>query len=285
MKKPFKITLICVLVVVLLAGTTFTVIYFCSPKGQSRSEIEIVKTADNTYLNGENKDIANCSPMESLFILAFNLKNINSYYATVSGVVDAGITKQKVSGEKYKSGEEYLYVSRSTSFFKSTANRFFIENDAVLIQNKKPKTDGYEDFAARYSFNDYIKEYGTDFRELSNYELNENTIINAEFVSVVDGIYTFNYEIDAEKGVEYYRVNMYKMGDLSALPTFKKSKLKVEMTGNFLPVSITQTDEYSVNMGFTVSCKSELVEKFEKVNDSMIVIPEREFFRSQLGGV
>lgn|GEM_PF-2995432 len=285
MKKPLKITLVIVLVLALSAGATLAIIYFCRPKGQSRSEIDVT-LADNTYIEDNTKNIADCSPTESLFILASNLKKLNSYYACISGEVDAGITKQTVSGEKYKLGGASLYVSRSTSSFKKTANQIFIEADVVLVRNGDLNTNVYEDTADKYALSDYLEEYGTDFRELSNYELNGTTITKAELISAVGGKYSYRYEIDVATGVKGYRVNMYKMGGLSELPTFKKSTLEVTMTENFMPVSVTQIDEYSVvYFGIIpIDCTSTLVEEFEKINDDTVEIPEAEFFKSKLDG-
>lgn len=282
MKKPLKITLISIFIFLLLAGATLTVFYFCRPKGQSRDEIEI-KPPDNTYIADNTKTIEDCSPTESLFILASNLKGLNSYYASISGEVDTGgIYTQNVSGEKYIAGENSLYVSRSTSALKKTANQIFIKNDSVLVRNGDPTTNVYEDTVQKYAFGDYLNEYGIDYRELSNYALNENTITKAELISDTDGIYTYRYEINVETGVNGYRVNMYKMGGLSKFPTFIKSTLEVSMTEDFMPVSVTHIDEYTVNMFLTFNCTSRLIETFEKTNDASIVIPEYDFFAAKL---
>lgn len=282
MKKPLKITLITVLVVAVLGGAAFTVYYFLRPKGQSREEINL-SPVNNTYVAYNGQNIAKCSPQESLFILAYRVKNLNSYSTTLSGEVNAGgIYKQNVSGEKYKVNKDALYVSRSTSLLKSTADQLFISKNTALVRKGNPKTNVYEDTATAYPLSQYFEEYGTDFRELSNYELNENTIKSAELVSAENGIYTFRYEIDIETGVNAYRVNMYKMGGLTELPTFSSSTLIAAMTEDFMPVAITQIDEYSITMGLTLPCKSTLTEKFEKINDAMAVIPEYEFFKARL---
>ena len=84
--------------------------------------------------------------------------------------------------------------------------------------------------------------------------------------------------------MDAYRVNMYKMGGLSELPTFYKSTLEVSMTENFMPVSVKQIDEYTVNMFLTLNCRSSITERFEKLNDDSVVIPEYEFFGEKLVG-
>lgn len=284
MKKPLKITLIVVLSLVIAVGAVLTIMYFARPKGQARSEV-VITPANNTYIDNNTKDIADCSPTESLFILAYNLKTLNSYYTVISGEVDAGITTQTVSGEKYKSGQDALYISRSESWFKSTSNRFFIENNAVLIIDGELDVNSDKNKLTKYNYTAFIQQYGTDFRELSNYELNVNTITKAELLSSDGGLYTYRYEIDVEKGVNNYRVNMYKMGGLSELPTFSKSTLEVVMTADFMPVSVKQEDEYKAYMGLlAVSCTSTLIETFERINDGALTIPELEFYKSNLNG-
>ena len=281
MKKPLKITLIVILVIVLLTGGVFAGLYFFREKGQTREDINI-DPADNTYID-DDKNIADCTEMESLFIFAAKLKKINSYYATVSGEVDAGgIYKQTIGGEKYKSGEDAFYNSYSKSLLKNTAEQIFIERDVVLVRKGDHSSNVYEDSATKYDLGDYLYEYGTDFREVSNYELNEKTIKKGELVSVSDGVYTFRYEIDVETGVNAYRVNMAKMGDLSELPIFIESTLEVAMTEDFMPVTVKQTDKYSINMIITLNCTSTLVETFERFSDGAEIIPEFEFFKSRI---
>ena len=85
-----------------------------------------------------------------------------------------------------------------------------------------------------------------------------------------------------QTGVDAYRVNMYKMGGLTELPTFTKSTLTVSMTADFMPISVTQIDEYSINMILTLSCVSTLTETFERIDDVSVSIPELEFFKSKM---
>ena len=115
MKKPFKIILTVVLSLALLAGATLTLMCFLRPKGQSRSDVVITPT-NNTYISDNTKEISDCSPTESLFILAYNLKNLPSYYSTVSGEVDASLTTQKISGEKHSGNHAEIGCGRFVYF-------------------------------------------------------------------------------------------------------------------------------------------------------------------------
>lgn len=285
MRKSLKISLIVALSLILIAAIVLVCLQIFKTKGQSRDEIN-VKPSENTEKEAEETTkIEDCSPLESLFILVGNLKKITSYSATVSGEVIVGGLNytQSVSGEKYISDGKSLYVSRSTSFLKNMAKQLYIENDTALVRNGNPKTEKYDDTVTRYTLDDYFKEYGIDYRELSNYTLNENTITKATLVSANDGVYTYEYEIDVETGVDGYRVNMYKMGDLFSLPTMKKCTLTVSMTSDFMPVAVTQKDEYSVDyVLLEAECVSTLTETFENINDEFIEIPDNEFFTEHL---
>ena len=282
MKKPLKIVLIVFAALTAAATITLFCLYLFGDKGEKRDDVVIQPDANKIIGYDETLNIDDCSPAESLFILAGRIKNLQSYQAAISGEVKTGIVNQEVSGAKYVTGGKSLYISRSVSKIKQLAKQIYIQGDTVLVRNGNAKTDVYENEVARYTLSEYLNEYGNeygnDYRELSNYTLNENTVKNATFVSVKDGLYTFEYEIDVETGVNGYRVNMYKMGDLNSLPTMKKCTLTVVMTGDFLPVTVKHTDEYSVNYGITLTCKSAITETFEKINDDSVVIPEIDFF-------
>lgn len=285
MKKPVKIALIIALSVIIVAAIVVVCVQVFKPKGQSRDDVEI-KPVENTEKEVEDTTkIEDCSPTESLFILVGNLKKITSYSAKLSGeVVVSGLNyTQSVSGEKYVSDEKSLYVSRSTSLLKNMAKQLYIENDTVLARDGDPKTEIYEDKVTRYTLSDYLQDYGSDYRDLCNYALNENTIKSAALVSASDGVYTYEYEIDVETGVDGYRVNMYKMGGLTSLPTMKKCTLAVSMTSDFMPISVKQVDEYSVDyVLFNADCVSTLTQTFENINAESIAIPDQEFFTEHL---
>ena len=277
--KPIKLILLITLAVIVVAVATFAIIYFCRPKELPSN----VNPQDNQYIDGSTRNIDECTPKECLYILAYNLKHTSSYSSTLSGEVDAGIYKQTVGGEKYKVGDASLYVSRSTSAFVNTADQIYIENDTVLVRKGDPNTNVYQDTVTKYTLENYLKEYGTDYRELCNYVIKDETITNAKLVSITDGVYKFEYEIDVNTGVYNYRVNMYKMGSLSELPNITKSTLVVEMDSDFKPISVTMIDTYTVNMIFTFTCNSTLTERYVKIDDASIDIPDVDFFKSKLG--
>ena len=285
MKKWVKIFLILFGTIIGILAITLVGFHIFGTKGQSRDDID-VKPADNTIIEDNTKNIDDCTPIESLFILVGKLKKMQSYSATLSGQVTTSMGyTQNVSGEKYIVNNKSLYITTSTSSLKNMAKQIYIENDTVLIRNGDAKKGTFEDTVTAYTLSDYLLEYGIDYRELSNYELNENTITNATFVSSQDGKYTYEYEINVETGTNGYRVNMYKMGNLDSLPTMKKCTLTVVMTNDFMPVTITHVDEYVISMFISVKCKSTLTETFNKINDEDITIPETAFFAQQMTAI
>ena len=144
-----------------------------------------------------------------------------------------------------------------------------------------PVSGRYADEATRYALADYLREYGVDFRDLSNYLLNDQTILSAELLSVRDGIYTYAYEIDPTVGAAGYGANMQRMGGLSKPPVLSHCRLTVEMTADFLPVSVTHEDEYTIDFILQLNCSSVLTERFARVGDPAVSLPDADFFAAQ----
>lgn len=282
MKKGLVITLSIIGAIIILISTTLLVLYLTHDKGQKRSDIAITPT-DNTIIDNNTKNIEDCTAKECLYICAGKLKNMTSYYATIEGRVETSLgIDQSVSGRKYKKGNQSLYVSKSASSFLSMAKQIYIEDDLVMVRDAEDvENDVYKDTVESFNMAGYLEEYGIDYRELSNYELNDESITSAEFVSCENGEYKYRYTIDITK-VDAYRVNMAKMGDLPSLPTMVSCTFEVVMDSNFMPVTVSHFDEYVVDyVFFNVNCTASLTQTFVKINDGTIEIPEQEFFKSQ----
>lgn len=286
MRKSLVITLSVIGAIVLLVSTTLLVLYLTRGEYQKRGDI-VVNPTDNTYIEDNTKTIEECTPKECLYICANNLKNLTSYYATLEGSVVASISgsplsEQQVLGHKYIKGNKSLYISKSVGLI-SMAKQIYIEGDLVMVREAEDvQNDVYADTVESYSMADYLTEYGIDYRELSNYELNDSSITEAQFVSCENGQYKYRYIIDTTK-VDAYRVNMAKMGNLDPMPTMTSCTLEVVMDSNFMPITVSHFDEYDVlYFGFfDTQCTASLTQTFVKKNDSTIEIPEHEFFDSK----
>lgn len=282
MKKWLIILLIVLASIVVALGVVFACMQIFGFKGQKVEDLDRTQETEQQIVVGNEKTITNCTPQESLYILAGKIKQLN-YEATLSGQVSAlgGLYKQTVTGSKYNTSQKSLYISKATSSFVNVGKQIFItQNNVKVLEAKDVKKDTWEESAISYSLDDYLIEYGVDFRELSNYTLNDSTITSAKLVSNENGVYVYEYTLDINTATIGYRLNMTKMGNLVSLPQFSSCKLTVALNENFEPQYITSEDEYMVEMLGGLKCKSVLTVTFDKINQE-IVFPDLSKFEQQ----
>ena len=264
--------LISVLVAVWIVATILQIVGF---KGQKLEDLDRSQQGEEQRIIENPKSISDCNPNEVLYTLSGKIRKLN-YHAIVEGEVLAlgGIYKQTVSGEKFNTPTKGLYISKSISSFVKVAKKLLIENDTAKVWDAKNiSKNTWNEEPTLYTYENYIKEYGTDFRELSNYTLNNQTILSSSFVSVDQGVYKYTYTLDTTLATIGYKVNMAKMGNLSSLPEFKSCTLTIYVNENFEPQKIVCEDNYKVAMLGGLDCSSTLILKFDSLNNE-ITFPE-----------
>ena len=280
MVKWLKIILSIFSVVLVVLITTTIVIHFAGFKGQKASEIDINSSGESTEIEGNTKLISDCTPKEALYVCNAKFKDLESYHASITGEVLAfgGIYKQTVSGDKYSNSNGSLYITKSTSVFVSVAKQFFIKDNQVQIRvSKNINNNTWNDETTKSSLSDFLNEYGVDFRELTNYILNNETIISSTLKTKEGLNYTYSFDLNPAKATIGYRVNMAKMGGLPSLPEFSSCKIEITMNENFEPISLTCFDEYKVEKFGGLGCTSTLTLTFDKLNKE-VEIPDLKIF-------
>ena len=277
MKKPLKITLIALLCLAILGGLIFAGFNIFGYKGQSINDLKSENQGQNQVATDNGKDISEYSPQECLYILSGKMKDI-SYHASVNGEVTTslgGLTKQTVTGDKYLNNGRALYQTKSTSVFVNVAKKTYIESDGTVnvFDAKNIDNDTWQDTPTHYQdLNLYISDYGVDYRNVSNYVLNDQTVLSAKKIATDNGTYKFEYIISPDKATIGYKLNMIKMGGLNSAPEFSYCKLTVVMTDDFMPVSVTTYDEYKVAyFGLSLNCTSIITTAYDNVNSNIII--------------
>ncbi len=242
-------------------------------KGQSRDEIDITTYGTNAEIRDDTKSIEECSADEVIYICNTKLKDMLGYHATITGSVSAlgGMYTQTVSGEEYFGTGGAVYITKSTSAFVSVGKKIYIDNNGKVFirEAENVKKDTWKEDLTEYNYDDYIVDYGVDFRELTNYVINEQTIKSASLVGVKNSVYTYSIELDEEKATLGYRVNMAKMGDLSSLPEFNSCRFEISLNENFEPLEITCYDNYRVEKLGGITCSSVLTITFDIINEAV----------------
>ena len=287
MKTTSKVIVVSSIILVLSLG--FLLMQILGYKGESISAIDLSNKKKSTIITTPTKAIDKYSPNECLYVLNGKIKNSNFYKSEVTGTIEAkamlviDIT-QNVANQKIKANGVMFAECISTSSMVNVGKQTYYENDKVVLRDASDaKNNKWNTKLAVYDFDNYIKEYGVDQRELTNYILNDDTIISSELVSSTNDEYVFKYKLDTIKATPFYKINMIKMGDLKSSPVFSSCEIIVTMKTNFEPISIECIDKYNVaQFGQKVQCSSHLKETFSAFNDATITIPNEELFKSEL---
>ena len=287
MKTTSKVIVVSSIILVLSLG--FLLMQILGYKGESISAIDLSNEQKSTIIATPTKTIDEYTPNECLYVLNGKIKNSNFYKSEVTGTIEAkamlviDIT-QNVANQKIKANGVMFAECISTSSMVNVGKQTYYENNKVVLRdasdakNKKWKTN-----LTLYAIDDYIKEYGVDQRELSNYILNDETIVSSELLSCENNNYTFKYVLDTVKATPFYKINMIKMGDLKSSPVFNSCEIIITMNANFEPISIESIDNYNVaQFGLKIKCTSHLTESFSAFNDTTLEIPNENLFRNKL---
>ena len=282
MKTTSKVIVVSSIILVLSLG--FLLMQILGYKGESISAIDLSNEQKSTIITTPTKAIDKYSPNECLYVLNGKIATSNYYKSNVTGTINASIVTQNVKNQKIKANGNFFAETISTSSMVNVGKQTYYENGKIVLRDASDaKNNKWNTKLTVYDFDNYIKEYGVDQRELTNYILNDDTIISSELVSSTNNEYTFKYELDTIKATPFYKINMIKMGDLKSSPVFSSCEIIVTMKANFEPISIECIDKYNVaQFGLKIQCSSHLKETFSAFNDATIAIPNEELFKSEL---
>ena len=282
MKTTSKVIVVSSIILVLSLG--FLLMQILGYKGESISAIDLSNEQKSTIIATPTKTIDEYTPNECLYALNGKIAISNYYKSNVTGTINASIVTQNVKNQKIKANGNFFAETISTSSMVNVGKQTYYENGKVVLRDASDaKNNKWNTKLTVYDFDNYIKEYGVDQRELTNYILNDDTIISSELVSSTNDEYTFKYKLDTIKATPFYKINMIKMGDLKSSPVFSSCEIIVTMKANFEPISIECIDKYNVaQFGLKVQCSSHLTETFSAFNDATITIPNEELFKNEL---
>lgn len=248
---------------------------------------EIRAEGETTIIQTPTKTAAEYTPEENAYVVAGRLKSLEFYRSEVRGQVVAGFLnyKQTIEDTHIKNGDESYTQAKSMSMLVNVGKQAFFKGGKVVMRDATDvKKDKWSDDFSVTTLEDYREKRGAEPTALSNYILNDETILKAELVSVSDGVYTCRYEIDPKAGTSRYAVKMMNYGGLKSAPEFESCTLELKFDENWIPVSLTTTDKYTVNFIGDMSCSSTMTETFYDIGKPT-EIPSAELFREKLGDI
>jgi len=299
MKKRTKIfTLFCLSAVTFLTGCGFGNAIF----PQHRPPVDVGELDDpelqNKYLNRPEgkapKDIENINDI--LFITAGVLKDTNYWTSIATGKVKAKVGfipyDQQVVSNRIVNNEEGLHecffqTNTISAFVKKSEQRFTNDNSWLTRTGSSPTINGAKytkDNIKALSEKAYLERYGNLSSGLSNYVLNDYTVESGTYVGEENGLFVYDYVLNAKKSTARYVREVKFMSDSSDYPIFSKASITIKIDNDFKIHEAVNTDSYNVAIMGGLNCDSVLVDKFD-FKDSYITIPEKEDFKDKMGTV
>lgn len=256
---------------VVCAGSLAAGMSACGAKTQSSEapdNIEITKTAAPT----DGSLPTAHTGAENLAYIAGVLASQNQYHVYTSTQTNAAIATQITKSYKdYKDGVMLSTDITYSSMVKSGTQTCVVTaedgtQEAYMRYSAEPKSDtnhlnadwdGGEPIY--YSQNGYLYKYGLFPTELTNYIINENTILTDSVGAVTvnsDGTYSQSFKLDPVASTYYYQYGMKTRGGLGGFPEFQTVELTVTFDAQWFVRSMKIYEVSKVNKGVTVTSVS-----------------------------
>ncbi len=248
----------------------------CGAKSQvndAPDNVEIIKAAAPT----DGSLPTAHTGLENLSYVAGVLDACKQYHAFGLSVTNASITTQYTSSYRdYKDGVLVASDITYSSMVKSGTQTCVITND-------EGKKEAYQRFSAPpdkdtthlnaqweegdpvfYDEHAYLYTYGLFPTELSNYIINEETLLESSEVKVNgDGTYTQSYVFEPVASTYYYQYGMKTRGGLGGYPQFHEIKFSATFDAGWRVLSTTAHEVSTINKGVTVSSISDSQTTYE----------------------
>ena len=229
------------------------------------------------------------SAKDNLYI-AQGVATSSSFSTVITGNTKASIVSQEIYAERVVTPKSCYKKSISASTFVKVGTECYITNGNYLVRQAKKvdAIDRYQfvnedSYLTKLSAEDYYNFYGDTPNKLSNYIINDSTILSAEFVGLTqDGLYEFNYTLDPTLSTIGIRNEMRTMAGTEKHPVITSVNFKLWLLPNW-DIAKTETHaEYKVEMkGLgVISCEEHTTEHFTFSNN--VTIKDESYFQSKV---
>ncbi len=231
-----------------------------------------------------------CSALEALMRCQAVTEEATSFSAALEGTCDTQVLffnyRQSLRSERFVNSEAMFSQSISTSSLVRVGVQQFFQDDIILVRSGEVHSMEevvWEERPVSVTPESYQLAYGNTPHVLSNYRLEEATILSANFTAHSEQTYTFVYELDPVKSTEAYARQIQTMGGLDTLPIFQSITMTVTMDEAFRPLSVRYQEVYDISIQIlgNTTCKTDYTEVFSDFEAS-VTLPEQTFFTSFL---
>jgi len=228
------------------------------------SESALRDNEDAIYANykaGKIKyDSLKSTDAATAFIIVTKQIENTSYVKIIgNGTVKAAIANQTIIDYFERDSSGYKSETLSDGFIKIADKATYDKKtDKISLYKGSLNNDGksatYKDKPTVYTSEEYKKERGVYPGELVHHIVSSKTVISATVKNTSSGK-QFTMTLDPKSSVINYVILMAKNSNIS-YPTFNHVTITFEIDKNFNLLNYSTDEEYIVNYGFNVVCKS-----------------------------
>lgn len=174
---------------------------------------------------------------------------------------------QAVHNVRVVTSDSVFTEAISTSMFVKLGEQKYFKDGAILVRKADSisgDTATWSDQIVAISQQDYEDAYGQDPRNLSNYVISRDTVLNPTMTANDDGTYTLAFDLEPSGASAYYRHQVRTYSGASKSPEFSAVHMVWTIDANWDLLQMDTVESYAVSMSGlgSLNCTSTLTEVF-----------------------
>ena len=174
---------------------------------------------------------------------------------------------QAVHNVRVVTSDSVFTEAISTSMFVKLGEQKYFKDGAILVRKADSisgDTATWSDQIVAISQQDYEDAYGQDPRNLSNYVISRDTVLNPTMTANDDGTYTLTFDLEPSGASAYYRHQVRTYSGASKSPEFSAVHMVWTIDANWDLLQMDTVESYAVSMSGlgSLNCTSTLTEVF-----------------------
>ena len=173
---------------------------------------------------------------------------------------------QAVHNVRVVTSDSVFTEAISTSMFVKLGEQKYFKDGAILVRKADSISDTatWSDQIVAISQQDYEDAYGQDPRNLSNYVISRDTVLNPTMTANDDGTYTLTFDLEPAGASAYYRHQVRTYSGASKSPEFTAVHMVWTIDANWDLLQMDTVESYAVSMSGlgSLNCTSTLTEVF-----------------------
>lgn len=287
MHSKFRILFISLVSLLSVSGIIYGISYFSDD--EDAPPIQDDPMHNTTLLETPTSGLpSDYSAEKNVYYTAYKLNKEKYYVVSTTGSCVAKVAminyEQKINNIKYINDTEAFSEAISTSSLKKIAVQRYITPNDFLFRDTSKVSNGipqYNDNIVNLSKDKYLELYGNTPFGITNYILNEHTIINARITNDGEN-YILKFDVEPSLGGMKYQREVATMAGADNLPTFEAISVAMKINSAWQVLQIDATEKYKLPIMGGLNCTVKITDNFS-YSQTALDIPERSVFAPYFG--